>query len=221
MDDARALLGQYLEALTDPTRASILFELEGAGELTATQIARRLGLTVNNVYHHIRVLNRLGVLAEPRVVPGPSYVEKYYRVQGALTEPLDPTWYDEASRERTMAQQQLQWCAFCAHLGQVFLQAAQRYAALAPEEWEKTVLGDWAGMLSRRDLARDRYLGDLEKIRAVVNQPGPEAPDRGNIMIVAALPELMRLLPAAEPPAKLPATAKRRAGREPKPGGGR
>lgn len=184
MDDQRALLGRYLEALSDPTRANILFETESAGELTATQIGSRLGLTVNKVCHHIRVRNHLGVLAPPRVVPGSFDVEKYYRVRPALTEQMDPNWFDDALTRPSA--DQLQWAASCAHLGQVLLQAAQRYAAMTLQGWEETVLRESAGMLSRRDLARNCHLADLEKIRAVVSEPNPGGRDSGNIMIVAA-----------------------------------
>ncbi|NMP23931.1 helix-turn-helix domain-containing protein [Sulfobacillus harzensis] len=60
--------------MSDPTRASLLMEIERAGEMTATKLAERLGLTANNVYHHLRVIKRLGILEEPRIVPGPTYV---------------------------------------------------------------------------------------------------------------------------------------------------
>ena len=70
----------FIRALSDPTRGAILTELEHSGELTATQLARRLGLTANNVYHHMRVLRELKVVGEPRVVPRETYVEKYYQL---------------------------------------------------------------------------------------------------------------------------------------------
>src|SRR5215469_6699259 len=64
------LLRNTIEAMLDPTRGAILLELERAGEMTATQLARQLDLTANNVYHHMRVLSRLGILEPPRTVPG-------------------------------------------------------------------------------------------------------------------------------------------------------
>ncbi len=205
MDDLKTLLRNYLDALSDPTRANLVFELEAAEELTATQLARRLGLSVNNVYHHIRVLNRLGVLAEPRIVPGPTYVEKYYRVLPAITRALGPDWYDEASRELSVEERQVRWAAFCAQVGQLMLRAAERYAAMPPEVWERTVLAPKAGMISLRLLSERQYQADLAKLREVVHQESAPGDEGQQVMIIAGLPELMRIGPVGEvagPPAE-------------------
>ncbi len=194
--DVKALLRSYLDAFTDPTRANLLLELQAADELTATQLARRLGLSVNNVYHHIRVLHRLGVLAEPRIVPGPTYVEKYHRVLPAITEALHPGWYDEASEELSTEERQVRWAAFCAMVGQMMLRAAERYAAMSPEDWDRTVLGPKNGMISVRLMATEQYRADLARMREMVSRPGPDGQDVGRqVMIVAGLPELMRIGP--------------------------
>ncbi len=193
MDDTKTLLRNYLDALAEPTRANLLLELEAAGELTATQLARRLGLSVNNVYHHIRVLNRLGVLAKPRIVPGATFVEKYYKVLPAITGALDHGWYDETSKELPVAERQMRWSVFCAQVGQLLLRAADRYAAMTPEEWQRTVLSEQSGMISLRLLDQERYLADLAKLREVVNEPSHGVEDSQQVMIIAALPELMRL----------------------------
>ena len=63
------LLRWYIQAMSDPTRGAIMSELYHAGELTPTQLARRLGLTANNIYHHMRVLRKLELVDPPRVVP--------------------------------------------------------------------------------------------------------------------------------------------------------
>src|SRR5215472_13102140 len=89
------LLRSYIKALSDATRGAIVQELGHVDELTATQLAHRLGLSANNVYHHMRILLQLGVVDPPRAVPGPTYVEKYYRLNPQLrlaTE--DPNWLD-------------------------------------------------------------------------------------------------------------------------------
>lgn len=196
MDDLQILLRNYLDALSDPTRANLLLELEAAGELTATQLARRLGLSVNNVYHHVRVLNRLGVLAEPRIVPGPTYVEKYYRVLPAIENAADPGWYDAAASGISVGERQVRWAAFCAQVGQLFLRAAERYAAMSPEDWEQTVLASKSGMISLRLMPSGRYQEDLAKLRDLVNEPSPGDEDCQQVMIIAGLPELMRIGPA-------------------------
>src|SRR5215467_11365577 len=89
------LLRNAIEALSDPTRGAILLELGRVGESTATQLARQLGLTANNVYHHMRVLTKLGLLEPPRVVPGKTYVEKYYRLRREVIEATQEAgWVD-------------------------------------------------------------------------------------------------------------------------------
>lgn len=208
MNDPKAILRNYLDALAEPTRANLLLEIGAAGEMTATQLARRLGLSVNNVYHHIRVLNKMGVLAEPRVVPGPSYVEKYYKVKPEIAG-NDPLWYDKASEGLSAAERQVRWAAICAQLGHLLLRAAERYAAQTPEEWERTVLTEKTGMISLRTLGRERYLSDLAKVREIVVEPNPDVPGSDDMMIVAALPQMMRL----DPPAvdKCPPSASRKA----------
>src|SRR5215831_6971850 len=89
------LLRNYIKALSEATRGAIVQELGNADELTATQLAHRLSLSANNVYHHMRVLLQLGVVTPPRSVPGPTYVEKYYRLDPELRRATeDPNWLD-------------------------------------------------------------------------------------------------------------------------------
>src|SRR4051794_1988533 len=96
-------LRQYAGAMADPTRGTILFELDQAGELTATQLAARLDMPANNIYHHMRVLVRLGVIEKTRIVPGNTYVEKYYAIKQELraTLRLDPSWLERIERTLT------------------------------------------------------------------------------------------------------------------------
>ena len=200
MDDLQQLLRNYLDALSEPTRANLVLELQAAGELTATQLAKRLGLSVNNVYHHIRVLNRLGVLAKPRIVPGPTYVEKYYQVLPEISKATDPGWYDAASGPLSTAERQARWAAFCAQVGQIFLRAAERYAAMSPEDWNETVLARQSGMISLRLLPAVQYEADLAKLRGIVMQQVEGVEECQQVMVIAGLPELMRIGPAGELP---------------------
>src|SRR5262249_13247886 len=100
MAATKDLLQGFIRALSEPTRGAILTELAHEGELTATQLARRLGLTANNVYHHMRVLRELGVVGAPRAAPRETYVEKYYQLapemQTLLSGERDPEWFDRA-----------------------------------------------------------------------------------------------------------------------------
>lgn len=195
MDNLQELLQNYLNALMDPTRASLLSELASGGELTATQMAQRLGLTANNVYHHLRKLKDLALLEPPRVVPGPTYVEKYYRLRPALTVAIqDPGWLDQAQKGRSPAERQAIWVAFCAQLAQLMMRAAKHYASMTPEEWEQAVQTTKAGMLSLRQPDPETYREDLEVFRTQVVRPPQHPGDTAlgkDVLVVAALPNLI------------------------------
>ncbi len=190
MNTVETLLRAYIEALSEPTRASILMEIEQRGELTATQLAERLDLTPNNVYHHLRVIKRYGVLAEPRVVPGPTYVEKYYRLRQELRQAFkDPGWLDRAQQDLSLEARQAFWCAFAMVAGQLMIRAAKQYQAMDPAQWQETVLQHPTGMISLRELGSSQYQENLETLRAqVVNQPIEESESHKFVMLIAALP---------------------------------
>lgn len=184
------LLKAYIEAVSEPTRASILMEIEKAGELTATQLAERLELTPNNVYHHLRVIKRFGVLADPRVVPGPTYVEKYYRLRAELSEAFkDPGWLDRAQQNLSLEARQAFWCAFTMVAGQLMIRAAKQYQAMDPATWQETVLQQPTGMISLRELGRSQYQENLETLRAqIVNRPTVGGEPHQFVLLIAALP---------------------------------
>lgn len=190
METVESLLKAYIEALSEPTRASILMEIEKSTELTATQLAKRLDLTANNVYHHLRVIKRFGVLDEPRVVPGPTYVEKYYRLRTELRAAFkDPGWLDRAQEGLSVPARQAFWCAFAMVTGQLMIRAAKQYQAMAPATWEKTVLQNQSGMISLRELGASQYQKDLEMLRSeIVNRPADQGEAHQYILLIAALP---------------------------------
>ncbi len=190
MKNVELLLKAYIEAVSEPTRASILMEIEKAGELTATQLAERLDLTPNNVYHHLRVIKRFGVLDEPRVVPGSTYVEKYYRLRAELSEAFkDPGWLDRAQQDLSVEARQAFWCAFAMVAGQLMIRAAKQYQAMDPATWQETVLQQPTGMISLRELGPSQYQENLATLRAqVVNRPTEDGEPHQYVLLIAALP---------------------------------
>jgi DNA-binding transcriptional ArsR family regulator len=60
------LLAKYFRGLGDPTRLRILRELEAAGELSAGEIVRRLGLPQATVSTHLGCLRWCGFVATRR-----------------------------------------------------------------------------------------------------------------------------------------------------------
>jgi len=185
-------LRQYLQALGEPSRADILFELEEAGELTATQLAARLGLTVGNVYHHLRVLSRMGVLSPPRVVPGPTYVEKYYRLHPDIAAAVsDPNWVDTIQPTVDAAVRQAFWVAFLAHAGHLLLRASARYAEMPTENWDALIYQRQLGMLSVRTLHSAQFEHNLAQTRALLRSSADPASDKAppHLFLIAALPD--------------------------------
>ncbi len=190
---AQELLERYVEALSEPTRANLLLELEDAGELTATQLAKRLNLTVNNVLHHMRILKGYGVLASPRVVPGPTYVEKYYQLHPTIKTAIhEPGWLDRSQQHMSLGMRQAFWVAFAMTLGQLMIRAAKRYQAMDANTWNDTVLKDSQGMLSLRTLATEQYRQDLALLRQSVVNREHDSPTDGHVMIIAAFPSIFK-----------------------------
>lgn len=191
------LLKAYIVALSDPTRATILGELGHAGELTPTQIAKRLGLTANNVYHHIRVLRGMGLLAEPRAVPGPTYVEKYYRVRPELeAATADPNWPERVHGSMTPEQRQAFICAQLLEMASALRRAAQRYATMDPTEFDR-YRQEQILMTSGNEATRARLISRLRAWREELEEeyarmPPAEDTDpraRTDLLLMVGLPD--------------------------------
>ena len=133
------LLKRYIVAMYDPTRGAILMELGQEGELTPTQIARRLGVTANNVYHHMRVLRELEVVDPPRAVPRETYVEKYYRINPELAAAVnsDPNWVDKTQADMSSADRKALFCGMFMTMAQLLMRAARRYQAMDDDDFER------------------------------------------------------------------------------------
>lgn len=133
------LLKRYIVAMYDPTRGAILMELGQEGELTPTQIARRLGVTANNVYHHMRVLRELEVVDPPRAVPRETYVEKYYRINPELAAAVnsDPDWVDKTQADMSAADRKALFCGMFMTMAQLLMRAARRYQAMDDDDFER------------------------------------------------------------------------------------
>lgn len=135
-------------AMGDPTRGLILMELAQAEELTPTQIARRLRIPPNNVYHHMRILRRLDIVEPPRAVPGETYVEKYYRLKPNLRRLLrqDTEWIDRTQEQMSAEERKALAISMC--LGQIHLlqQAVRRYQAMDTETFDRIAYQERLGM---------------------------------------------------------------------------
>jgi DNA-binding transcriptional ArsR family regulator len=189
-------LRQYAEAIADSTRGTILVELDRAGELTATQLARRLGLTANNVYHHMRVLLQLGVVDPPRVVPGDTYVEKYYHVNLELRAALrlDPGWYDPAHETLTLEDRQSSVVSFCLTMSHLLRRAAQEYQEMDPETLDRHAREQQLMMFSISRISREELKARLQTIQLALfdgdSEWAEDLKPRTDLLLIAGLPSL-------------------------------
>lgn len=192
-----ALLRNYIKALSDPTRGAIVQELGHADELTATQLARRLGLTANNVYHHMRILLQLGVVNPPRAVPGPTYVEKYYRLNPELLRATeDPNWLDRTQAAMTPAERQALMIGMCLMMAHRLQRAARRYEAMDAEAFDQMAHTQQLVMASINDMGRERLLARLHALRTLLQREHEEhhwsddhAPET-DMVLMACLPAI-------------------------------
>ncbi len=191
-------LHQYATAIADPTRGMLLVEIDRAGEATATQLARRLGLTANNVYHHMRILLRLGLVDPPRIVPGPTYVEKYFRINPQIRAALrlDPGWYDRVGATITPEDRQAVLVSVCLTMAHLLRQAAHEYAELDPETLDRHMKNGNLILQSINRISREQLELRLPVLREALEKFDEHAAEdvasRTDLMIIAALPALQK-----------------------------
>lgn len=200
---------QYIVAMYDPTRGAILMELGQSGELTPTQIARRLGVTANNVYHHMRVLRELEVVDPPRVVARDTYVEKYYRINPELAAAInsDPNWVDHSQAGTSAADRKALFCGMYMTMAQLLMRAARRYQAMDDDEFQRRFYDTQELMASVNTMDRAKLMRRLTSVRAMLAEEwradaeaGETADDSPaklagahtdrNLVLMAALPML-------------------------------
>ncbi|HEY7976322.1 MAG TPA: winged helix-turn-helix domain-containing protein [Ktedonobacterales bacterium] len=164
------LLRQYVVAMYDPTRGAILMELGQVGELTPTQIARRLGVTANNVYHHMRVLRELGVVDPPRAVPRDTYVEKYYRINPELAAAVnsDPNWVDNTQATMTNADRKALFCGMYLTMAQLLMRAARRYQAMDEDDFARWFYETQDIMASVNTMDHAKLVRRLARLRSML-----------------------------------------------------
>jgi DNA-binding transcriptional ArsR family regulator len=186
-------LRQYAQAIADPTRGMIVLELDQADELTATQLARRLDLTANNVYHHMRVLLNAGVVDTPRAVPGDTYVEKYYRLNPELRAALrlDQKWFEDVGNALDPADRQALVAGVCMTMSQLLRRAAFSLGAMDAATFDR-YLDERRFYLSINRLGQTQMAQRLKSMRELFDQEdrafAEDTSPRSELMIIAGLP---------------------------------
>jgi DNA-binding transcriptional ArsR family regulator len=197
-------LRQYATAIADPTRGMILVELNRAGELTGTQIAKRLDLTVNNVYHHLRVMRQLGVIDPPRIVPGDTYVEKYYSINPELRASLrlDPEWYTKAQEALDPEDQQAVVVGVLLTMALLLRRTAQDYQDMDAADLNRHLADQRLAMFSMNQISRAQLRFRVGTVRNVLDradrQFAEDLSPRTDVMLIAALPSLANGVNAPE-----------------------
>jgi DNA-binding transcriptional ArsR family regulator len=191
------LLRSYIKAISDATRGAIVQELGHADELTATQLAHRLGLSANNVYHHMRVLLQLGVVNPPRAVPGPTYVEKYYQLNPRLRQATeDPDWLDRTQSTMTPKERQALVIGMCLTMAHRLQLAARRYGAMDAETFDRMAHTEELLMISVNDMGRKRLVARLRELRALLQReygefpPSSDSASETDMVLIAGLPAI-------------------------------
>jgi len=79
---------EQLKAIADPLRTKMLMNLV-KNEYTGQQLAEMLGITRNNIYFHLRELEKHGVIQVVRKEEKNGIVQKYYRATASRFIPED------------------------------------------------------------------------------------------------------------------------------------
>ncbi len=77
---------ELARVLSDPTRLKILELLERQGEANTTQLAEALGVSKATVSHHMKLLQRAGIVRIARLEGGSGIPRKYYALKVGMIE---------------------------------------------------------------------------------------------------------------------------------------
>ncbi len=77
-----------IQALKNPTRAAIFFQLARKPNSTTTEIAKRLGEDFDVVHYHIKQLRKMKLVSKPKIVVRKNYIEKQYSLRPDFKEEL-------------------------------------------------------------------------------------------------------------------------------------
>lgn len=101
--DEEKFVDDLIQSLKNPTRASIFYLLARRAESTATEISKDLGVDVDVVYYHLKLLRKAGLVSEPRVVVRRNFVEKFYSIRPDLKEKLSRSIRKLAEKEEKLS----------------------------------------------------------------------------------------------------------------------
>jgi len=86
--------------LSDPTRLRILEFLEKHGEANTTQLAEALGVSKATVSHHMKILQKAGIVRVVRFEGGSGIPKKYYALRVGMIEKREQGVEAQGSFER-------------------------------------------------------------------------------------------------------------------------
>lgn len=186
------------EALTDRTRGLIFHEFLIGGELTASIVSSRLGVTFTSVSYHIRRLFSSGIIESTREVVAGYRTEKFYRIVPELISLLlaTPHALTEAYADMAAEERQTVHCTFLAIAASMLARASEHYQAMDPDEFDRLFSRDRLMMLGFGTMPRESFQQLVRIARAALPETwGDLDAERlwahPDYMIFAALPELV------------------------------
>jgi DNA-binding transcriptional ArsR family regulator len=179
------------QTLKNHTRAAIFFELVRKPELTATEISKNLGLDVDVVYYHLKLLRKSKLVSDPRVEVKGNYIEKYYSLMpGVLEKYINPKKvpYEQLSTEEF---KQLMINAL-AMLQSTTASSFNRIKGADAEtiEW---IRSENNALIRQLYLPREKYYEALGQIREILDKAvvEPYNPlERNYVLLALAIPHL-------------------------------
>lgn len=187
---ADAIIG----ALKNPTRASIFYQLIRRYEASATEIARELGVDVDVVYYHLKLLRKAGIVSKPKTVVKGNYIEKYYSVRSDFKERLIESMKQLITKEKEMSTEEFRQIVIALFsVVQSILSSSIRELKEADAEVLDSIRkGDY--IESKIIFCnRDRYIELLNRLRESTRDRVLDTFDpvkKGYVILLIAIPEI-------------------------------
>lgn len=134
------------ELLTHATRARLFVEIRSTPGLTATLLARRLRLSVQNVHYHLKQLERHGVVTPSATQQ--KFVEKSYQLSAEVQRNLDLREFNTFMLDASPQARRSLVSAMCAVSAAQLLALAHEYQRLDSDDFDDLFLIENQGLVA-------------------------------------------------------------------------
>jgi len=101
--ESRKFAKALIDALKNPMRAAIFYQLARNPGSTATEIAERLGEDFDVVHYHLKRLRKMNLVSSPKTVVRRNYIEKQYSLVPDFKERFLRSCQEIAEREKEIS----------------------------------------------------------------------------------------------------------------------